>query len=161
MTSKFKALTDNTPPSSYGGGIEGKGRQSAQLAGMTTVGASTRSMTITPKQSETTLTTGKSVSEKSRLAAQVLKAVLSRLEKDGLIKRFRVLSADRTTVKEIRITFDNSLWTDTLDLRVLSGETTHHIAEYKFCSCAMPKPRWKESSAWYCDDCKKPIWEGI
>ena len=29
--------------------------------------------------------------------------------------------------------------------------------KYKFCSCAMPKPRWKESSAWYCDDCKKPM----
>ena len=90
---------------------------------------STRSTTITPKSSEIILTTGKSVSEKSILAAQVLKAVLSRLEKDGLIKRFRVLSADRTTVKEIRITFDNSLWTDSLDLRVLSGEATNHIAE--------------------------------
>ena len=124
MTSKFKALTDNTPPSYSGGDTEGKGRQSAQLAGMTTVEKSTRSMTITPKSSEIILTTGKSVSEKSLLAAQVLKAVLSRLEKDGLIKRFRVLSADRTTVKEIRITFDNSLWTDSLDLRVLSEPTT-------------------------------------
>ena len=124
MTSKFKALTDNTPPSYSGGGTEGKGRQSAQSAGMTTVAASIPSMTITPKQSENTSTTGKNVSEKSRLAAQVLKAVLSRLEKDGLIKRFRVLSADRTTVKEIRITFDNSLWTESLDLRVLSEPTT-------------------------------------
>lgn len=121
MTSKFKALTDNTPQSSSGAGTGAKAQPSAPLAGMTTVGSSIPSMTITPKPLETTLTTGRNVSEKSRLAAQVLKAVLSRLEKDGLIRRFRVLSADRTT-KEIRIVFDNSLWTETLDLRVLSDE---------------------------------------
>ena len=122
MTSKFKALTDNTPQSSSGAGTGEKVQPSAQLAGMTTVGSSTPSMTITPKQLETTLTTGRNVSEKSRLAAQVLKAVLSRLEKDGLIRRYRVLSADRKVTKEIRIVFDNSLWTETLDLRVLSDE---------------------------------------
>ena len=122
MTSKFKALTDNTPQSSLDAGTGAKAQPSAQLAGMTTVGGSTPSMTITPKQLETTLTTGRNVSEKSRLAAQVLKAVLSRLEKDGLIRRFRVLSADRKVTKEIRIVFDNSLWTETLDLRVLSDE---------------------------------------
>ena len=127
MTSKFKALTDNTPQSSLDAGTGEKAQPSAQSAGMTTVGGSIPSMTITPKPLETISTTGKNVSEKSRLAAQVLKAVLSRLEKDGLIRRFRVLSADRTT-KEIRIVFDNSLWTETLDLRVLSDEAGKETA---------------------------------
>ncbi len=122
MTSKFKALTDNTPQSSSGAGTGAKAQPSAQSAGMTTVGGSIPSMTITPKPLETISTTGRNVSEKSRLAAQVLKAVLARLEKDGLIRRYRVLSADRKGTKEIRIVFDNSLWTETLDLRVLSDE---------------------------------------
>lgn len=53
------------------------------------------------------------------MAAQVMRAVLSRLEKDGLIRRYRLLSAGKT-VKEIRIVFDNSVWDENLNLRLLS-----------------------------------------
>ncbi len=49
----------------------------------------------------------------------MLKSALLRLEKDGLIKRYRVLSPDRTTVREIQVVFDNSVWTETLELRVV------------------------------------------
>jgi hypothetical protein len=38
-----------------------------------------------------------------------------------LIRRFRVLSPDRTTVKAIQIVFDTENWTENLDLRVLSS----------------------------------------
>ena len=50
----------------------------------------------------------------------MLKSALSRLEKDGLIRRYRVLSADKTAIKEIQIVFDPKNWTEELDLRVLS-----------------------------------------
>ena len=29
--------------------------------------------------------------------------------------------------------------------------------KYKYCSCPMPLSRWKESSGWYCESCKKTI----
>jgi hypothetical protein len=125
MTSKFKALTDHTPQLYSGADTEAKAQPSAQLASVTTVGEKIHSTKITPQPSEVILTTGKSVSEKSILAAQVLKAVLSRLEKDGLVKRYRLLSKGKdgqTTVKEIRIVFDNSQWTEGLELRLLSKE---------------------------------------
>ena len=121
MTSKFKALTDNTPPLSSAGSTEAKGQPSKQSANSDNTPPSTQT---SRKPSSNMLSTVKNVSEKSRQHAAILRVVLSRLESDGLIKRFRVLSADRTTVKEVRIVFDLGLWTQELDLRLLSGETT-------------------------------------
>lgn len=117
--SKYKGQTGNTPPLSSDSATEAGAQPSEQSAGMTTAAKSTPSMTTTPKQSAPILTTGKSVSEKSIMAAQVMRAVLSRLEKDGLIRRYRLLSAGKT-VKEIRIVFDNSVWDENLNLRLLS-----------------------------------------
>ena len=121
MTSKFKALTDNTPPLSSGASTGAKAQPSKQSANSDNTPPSTP---ILRTQSSNMLSTVKNVSEKSRQHAAILRVVLSRLESDGLIRRFRVLSADRTTVKEVRIVFDLGLWTQELDLRVLSGETT-------------------------------------
>ena len=80
---------------------------------------STPSMTITPTTSKNTLTTDRNVSEKGIVAAMMLKAALARLEKDGLIKRYRVLSPDRTTVKKILIEFSCENWTQDLELTVV------------------------------------------
>jgi len=122
MTSKSKVATDNTQPSSLGESIEVKGLPSVQSAAMTTVEKKTLSTMTIRTPSVGILTTGKNVSEKSMLAAQVTKAVLLRLEKDGLIRRFKVLLKGTTTVKEIQIVFSPEIWTDTLDLRLLSKD---------------------------------------
>jgi hypothetical protein len=45
------------------------------------------------------------------------KAALRQLESAGLIRRFKVLSPDGTTVTKIRIEFDISIWTTELDLK--------------------------------------------
>jgi len=122
MTSKSKVVTDNTPPLSSDVSTGAKVQPSEPLAAMTTVAGGTPSTKITKGQSVYTLTTGKSVSERGLLAAQILKGVLSMLEKDGLVRRYRLLSSDKTTVTGIRIQFDNSQWTPELDLRLLSEE---------------------------------------
>jgi hypothetical protein len=67
----------------------------------------------TDKKGLTTLPT----TEKTRQHAMLAKVALSQLEKAGLIKRFKVLSVDLTTVQRIRIEFDMSLWNDELELR--------------------------------------------
>lgn len=119
MTSKFKALTENTPQSSYVGNTGAKAQPSSQSVGMTTVEKSTQSMTITPTTSENTLTTDKKgkVSEKALLSAVMFKAALSRLRKDGLVKLYRVLSPDKTTVTQLVIALPFDLWTEEIDLR--------------------------------------------
>ncbi len=120
MTSKFKALTDNTPPLSSGVSTEAKAQQSKPLASSDNTPPSTP---ITKTQSSSMLSPAISVSEKSRQHAVILKVVLSSLEKAGLIRRFRVRLKDGT-LKEVQVVFDNTLWTENLDLRVLSGVTT-------------------------------------
>jgi hypothetical protein len=42
---------------------------------------------------------------------------VTQLERRGLIKRYKVLSKDRTTLKEIRIVLSPDLWTTDLDLK--------------------------------------------
>jgi hypothetical protein len=86
---------------------------------MTTVEKSTPFMTITPTTSENTLTTDKKglPSEKARVSAVMFKAALSRLRKDGLVKLYRVLSPDKTTVTQLVIALPFDLWTEEIELR--------------------------------------------
>jgi len=122
MTSKFKALTGNTPPLYFGENTEATVPPSRQLASTDNTLLSTQT---SRQKSNLILTTGKKdlqISEKSRQHAALVGVVLSRLEKAGLIRRFRVLSADQTTVKAIQIMFDLELWTETLELRMLSKD---------------------------------------
>ncbi len=126
MTSKFKAQTGNTQLLSSEGNTEAKARPSSRLVGMTTVEKATPLMTITPTTSKSTLTTGKKglPSERAVLSAMMFKAAVGRLKKDGLVKSYRVLSEDKTTVTQIVISLPAELWTESLDLRVLSEPTT-------------------------------------
>lgn len=124
MTSKFKALTESTLPSSSGAGIEEKVPPSEQSPSSDNTPISTP---ISKKPFEPMLSTVKSaseISEKSRQHAFLTKVLLSRLEKAGLIKRFKVLSPDGKTWKETQIVFDNTYWDEDLNLKVLSDTTT-------------------------------------
>lgn len=120
MTSKFKALTANTPPLSSDvstGAKAGRSKQSVSsdntLTYMQTTKPPSLPMLSTDKKGSTTpLTT-----EKTRQHATLAKVALNQLEKAGLIKRFKVLSVDLTTVQKIRIEFDMSLWSDDLELK--------------------------------------------
>ena len=67
-----------------------------------------------------TLTTGKSVSEKHLQYSVLLKVVLSSLEAAGLLKKYRVLSKGTSVVKEITIVLDPAIWTENIELKVLS-----------------------------------------
>ena len=126
MTSKFKALTENIPQSSSEGSTEAKVQPSSRLVGMTTVVKATPPMTTTPTTSKSTLTTGKKglPSERAVLSAMMFKAAVGRLRKDGLVKSYRVLSEDKTTVVQFVISLPAELWTESLDLQVLSEPTT-------------------------------------
>jgi hypothetical protein len=116
MTSSFKAQTDNTPQSSSGESTGAKARQSGRSASSDNT---PRSMQTT-KPSLPRILTVDNTAEKTRQHAEIAKVAILQLEKVGLIKRFKVLSADRTTVKEIRLVLDPQYWTPGLDLRVLS-----------------------------------------
>lgn len=120
MTSKSKALTANTLPLSSDVNTEAKAQPSKQSASsdntltymQTTKPPSLPTSTTGKKDLTTPLTT-----EKARQHAMLAKVALAQLEKAGLIKRFKVLSVDLTTVQRIRIEFDMSLWTDELELK--------------------------------------------
>ncbi len=122
MTSKSKDPTGNIPPSSSGGSIGEKGQPSEQSARTAS----------TPPNMTTTEASSKPIkpaanSEKILLAADTAKMVLNILEANGLIRRFKVLSKDRTTVKAIVVTFDNTFWNEDLTLKdadntVVTGE---------------------------------------
>lgn len=112
MTSKSKVVTENTQQLSSEGSIGAKVLPSRPLVSSDNTPVSTE---ILSKPFDNMLSTEKNVSEKSRQHAALLKVLLSRLEKAGLIRRFKVLSKDGTC-KEIQIVFDNSIWTQDLDL---------------------------------------------
>lgn len=115
MTSKYKEVTDNTPQSSFEGSTEARARPSRQLVSLD----NTQTNTKTSKaQSMITLTTGVSVSEKSLQYSVLLKVVLSSLIKAGLVKKYRVLSSDKTVVKEYQLVFSPEIWTEMFDLKV-------------------------------------------
>lgn len=120
MTSKFKALTGDTPPLSSGSSTEAEARQSQPSA----EGDNTKTFTptITPR-SKGTPPAGKhalTTAEKNAQYAVLMRVLLSKLEKTGLIRRYKVLSKDGKSVKEIQVVFDNTFWTENLDLKVLS-----------------------------------------
>lgn len=77
-----------------------------------------------PKSSEgirNAVTTG----EKIRQHADMAKIVIKWLQRYGLIKLYRVLSADKKRIIEIRLVLSPSIWTPELDLVMLSdGRTT-------------------------------------
>lgn len=112
MTSKFKDPTGNIPPSSSGGSTGAKGQPSEPSA---RTGGTPPNMTTTGALSKPTKPAANS--EKVLLAADTAKMVLNILEANGLIRRFKVLSKDRTTVKAIVVTFDNTFWNEDLTLK--------------------------------------------
>lgn len=120
IMSNSKDLTGNTPPSSSAENIAAKVQPSALSASSDNTPTSTQT---SRNPSEATLTTGENalttlqISEKSRQHAMLVRAILSQLAKAGLIKRFKVLSKDGTTVQRIRVEFDMSLWTEDLELK--------------------------------------------
>ena len=116
MTSSFKAQTDNTPQSSSGESTGAKARQSKQSVSTDNTPRSTQ----TTKPSLPAILTADNTAEKTRQHAEIAKVAILQLEKAGLIKRYKVLSVDRVTVKEIRLVLDPRYWTPGLDLRVLS-----------------------------------------
>lgn len=119
MTSKFKALTANTPPSSSASNTAAKVQPSKPSASSDNTPTFTE--TLNP-QSVTMLSTEKNVlqiSEKSRQHSVLTRVLLSNLESAGLIRRFKVLSKDGVWM-ETQIVFDNTYWDESLELKVLS-----------------------------------------
>jgi len=124
MTSKSRDLTENTPPLSFEEDTGAKAQPSKLSASSDNTPSSTPimktqspDMLSTDKNDLTTPMTTLVTTEKSRQHAVILKVALRQLEKAGLIKRFRVLSAGSTTVQKIRIEFDLSIWTEELELK--------------------------------------------
>ena len=120
MTSKFKALTGDTPQLSSGSSTEAGARQSQPSAARdntkTFTPITAQKLKSTPPEGKHGLTTV----EKTAQYAVLTRVLLSKLEKTGLIRRYKVLSKDGKSVKEIQIVFDNTFWTENLDLKVLS-----------------------------------------
>lgn len=131
MTSKFKALTESTPQSSSAESIGVLAQQSKQSASSDNTPVSTP---ITRKRSTdmlsdegSALTTPRQhpkLTEKSRQHAVIARVALLQLEKAGLVKRFKVLSEDGKTVREIRIVFDPVVWTPDLHLVLSEPDNT-------------------------------------
>lgn len=129
MTSKFKALTGRTQPLSLDGDTGVLAQPSLQSANSDNTPNSTQT---TKMQSETTLTTElkgsdntpttPKITEKLRQHAMLMRVALLQLEKTGLLKRYKVLSKDKATVKEIQVVFSPDLWTIGLRLKVLSDD---------------------------------------
>lgn len=112
MTSSYKGQTENTLQSSSAGNTEAKVQPSAQSAGTDNTKTSTP---ITRRSSKPTKNADNS--EKVQVLSDILRTTVKQLEKRGLIKRFKVLSKDRTTVKEIRIVLSPDVWTTDLELK--------------------------------------------
>lgn len=125
MTFKSKDRTENTPLLSSAGSTEGPAQPSAQSA---RTDNTPDPMQITNLPSMPTLPVGP-LDEKTVLSALMLKASLQRLEKNGLIRRYKVLSRDEQgqvlkdnhgvpVVREYRLVFDPEIWGE--DLKLLS-----------------------------------------
>lgn len=118
--SKFKEVTDHTPQLSLDASTEAKVRPLQQSANVTTVESQTPPTQITRTQSKRTLTTGrKDLTESVRVSAVMMKASLSVLARNGYVRRYKVLSSDKTVVKAIQVEFDISLWDENLELKEL------------------------------------------
>ena len=124
MTSKFKAQIGNTPPLFSGENTGTSVRPYKPLVNLDNTPICTPISTKPYKPMLSIVKNVSEISEKSRQHAILLKVLLSRLEKVGLIRRYRVLSKDGVTLKEIQIVFSPDFWTETLDLKVLSTPIT-------------------------------------
>lgn len=78
--------------------------------------------TITPLLSQPTLPADNS-DNRLALQADLFQTTVKLLERRGLIKRFKVLSKDLTTVKEIRLVLSPQVWTEDLRLTTPPQET--------------------------------------
>lgn len=118
--SKFKAVTDPTPQSSSGANTGAKAQPLQQSANVTTAEKSTPPTQTTRARSKHTLTTDKNaLTESVRVSAVMMKASLSVLAKNGFVRRYKVLSSDKTVVKSIQVEFDMDLWSELLELKEL------------------------------------------
>lgn len=112
MTSSSRDQTENTPPSSSDENTEAKEQRSKPSANTENTPASTPTMKPPLKPTKR--------AAKVREHAEIARIALKHLEMNGLIRRYRVLSEDRTTVKTVILVFDNTYWTADLELKVLS-----------------------------------------
>lgn len=122
MTSKFKALTGPTPPSSLEGGTEGPERPSKQSVEKTIKEDSIPSTQTLRKPLPSTSkieTNASAVSEKVRMHAYLLIPLLSSLEKAGLVRRYKVSSKEGEWM-ETQIVFERAFWDENLILQLLS-----------------------------------------
>ena len=104
-------------------GTENQGLQSKPSASLDNTLTSTQTLN---QKSMPMLSSEKSVlpiSEKSYQHAVLAKVLLSKLEKAGLIRRFKVLS-EKGVWMETQLVFDNSFWDESLELKVFSDLTT-------------------------------------
>lgn len=120
MTLSSKVPTAPTPPLSSAGNPGERVTQSSPSASLGKMRTSTE---IMKTQSLATLPGApKNWKDWDRisLAAFLLQGAVARLQKAGLLKLHRLLSEDGSSVREIQLTFDPSIWTETLILKVLS-----------------------------------------
>lgn len=120
-TSKYRGRTDRIPPLSSEESIEERERLLSALVGSTTVKSQTQTMTTTPKQYEHTFTT--EINEQARIAATILVPLLSVLEKNGLIRRFKLLSKENQ-LTAIEVVFEVKNWTENLELQEFTTVTS-------------------------------------
>lgn len=120
MTSKSREVIEDTRQSSSGesiGVLAQPSRQSARMDNTQTFTQTTPTLSKTMLSADNSGLTTLKITEKSRQHAEIVKVALSQLLKAGLMKRYRVLSADGTTLKEIQIVLDPTLWTEDFDLK--------------------------------------------
>lgn len=127
MTSSSRDQTEPTPPLLSEKSTVEKALPSKPLASSESTPSSTETTKVPSEpisttgpaeadNSPTTVPTTPKISEKARQHAVLMRTALLQLEKAGLCKRYRVLSEDGITLKEIQVVFDPSLWTDGLVL---------------------------------------------
>lgn len=75
--------------------------------------------TPTTNQSSKLTKSAATVDDKAREHAEIARIALQQLEVKGLVRRYRVLSEDRTTVKKVILIFDGTYWTPDLELKLL------------------------------------------
>jgi hypothetical protein len=119
MTSSFKDQTGNTLPSSSDESTEPKAQLSKPSANSENTLASTPIMNQPLKPTKR----AEKIDDKAREHAEIARIALRQLETNGLVRRYRVLSEDRTTVKKVILVFDNTYWTPDLELRLLPDNT--------------------------------------
>lgn len=127
MTSSSKGLTGNTQPLSSAGNTEAGVQPSKPSVSSEPTPPSTQIMPVLSKPTSTADNREHKL-EKLRQQADFLRITVLLLEKNGLIKRYKVLSKPEPgktqTVREIRLVLSPALWNENLTLKVLSDGTT-------------------------------------